>query len=391
MPYLDLRLLKTRIRKDNTIEVKLSVAHNGTTRYIGTGVTVSSPDQFKNGLIVKTPDAAFKNTQLRRFVSKIEDRISSIEYTAGMTCPELVAAILQQDRMPSTVKEIYDEYISTARLSESSIRMSGYCIKSVLSVLGLDFDIRKLGYASIMKLESSLRTAGNSEPTIRTKMALLCKLVVYARRCRYVPYDFRPFDGYTYPDGGVRDSWLTVEQVRHLRDMELHGAMENTTRDLIMLSYCLGGINIADLIGINFNAARAKGFLKFVRKKTSRQKKINKYVEFGIPDEAWKYIDRLKSDDGHIGTEYQRRTFYHHYFSQCMKSLRKQSGIPTLVYYSARKSFAQHAFTLGISTGVIDFILGHKLDRGGTSLYSYISVTPDMATNALRKVLDNLK
>ena len=67
------------------------------------------------------------------------------------------------------------------------------------------------------------------------------------------------------------------------------------------------------------------------------------------------------------------------------------SGIDNLVFYSARKSFAQHAFSLGVSESVIDFILGHALGKGGSCLYSYIQVTPDMATKAIRLVLDKVK
>ena len=74
-----------------------------------------------------------------------------------------------------------------------------------------------------------------------------------------------------------------------------------------------------------------------------------------------------------------------------MPILQKELGIKRLIYYSARKSFSQHAFNLGISTSTIDYILGHRLDRNSTSLYKYISVTPDLATAAIRKVLDNLK
>lgn len=46
---------------------------------------------------------------------------------------------------------------------------------------------------------------------------------------------------------------------------------------------------------------------------------------------------------------------------------------------------------MGINTGIIDYIIGHKLDKSGDSLYNYIVVTPDIATKALRQVLDNLK
>ena len=74
-----------------------------------------------------------------------------------------------------------------------------------------------------------------------------------------------------------------------------------------------------------------------------------------------------------------------------MKQLAKVAGIKHLIFYSARKSFAQHAFQLGVSESVVDYILGHRVDKVSTALYSYISVTPQQATDAVRLVLDNLK
>lgn len=65
--------------------------------------------------------------------------------------------------------------------------------------------------------------------------------------------------------------------------------------------------------------------------------------------------------------------------------------MPNIVFYSGRKSFSQHAFNLGIGTMVIDYLLGHKISRGGSCLYHYVAVSPETASAALRKVLDNLK
>ena len=79
------------------------------------------------------------------------------------------------------------------------------------------------------------------------------------------------------------------------------------------------------------------------------------------------------------------------FFISNMRKLAELTGIPNLIYYSARKSFSQHAFELGVSTSTIDYILGHRVDKDGSSLYNYISVTPQIASEAVRKVLDNLK
>lgn len=71
------------------------------------------------------------------------------------------------------------------------------------------------------------------------------------------------------------------------------------------------------------------------------------------------------------------------------RKFRDVLGVDTLTLYSARKSFTQHAFQLGISESVIDYILGHSLNAGRRStIYSYIKVTPAMATVAIKKVID---
>lgn len=161
-------------------------------------------------------------------------------------------------------------------------------------------------------------------------------------------------------------------------------------RDLFMLSYYLGGINMIDLLDINFNEQTE--IIHYVRKKTEHRPKQNKFVEFVIPDEAKVIINRYKDEDGHIiVTPHQRKTNCHYFFDVNMPKLAEATGIKQIIYYSARKSFSQHAFDLGISTSVIDYILGHRVDKGGTSLYNYIYVTPDKATKAVRQVLDNLK
>ncbi len=215
-------------------------------------------------------------------------------------------------------------------------------------------------------------------------------LLNYAKRCGYVQFRVDPFAGYELPKMEVRQSWLSVDEVRKIRDIQCSKPNIIKCRDLFMLSYYLGGINIIDLLDIDFN--EQSDTIHYVRKKTEHRPKMNKYVEFAIPDEAKAIISRYKGKDGHISvSEHQRNTNCHYFFDLNMPKLAKATGIKQLIYYSARKSFSQHAFDLGISTSIIDFILGHRVDKGGTSLYSYISVTPDMATNAVRKVLDNLK
>lgn len=393
MASFSLRIFTHHEKKSDKYMVRLAVAHNGDTRYVSTGVQVDNTMQFRNGRVTNRPDANILNTRLQGFIAKYETALSELQYTECLSCTQLLSAlrdIVNRKSRNAGLEATFKEFIENSRLVDSSKSVLTSGMRHALKVLG-DIPIGTLCYQKIVRLESELRKKRLSNSTIVLVMAALRRTVTYARRCGYVPEEFRPFRDYTEPQPDIRDSWLTPEQLIKLRDAKLYGAMQQTTRDYIMLSFYLGGINIADLLSINFKALRHKRRLKYIRNKTKSQQKANKYVEFDIPDEAMPYIEKYMRPDGYLGTKYQRKDMLHSYFSQSIKSLREQTGLHNLIYYSARKTFAQIAFNLGIPTGVIDFILGHKLNKQGRTLYNYIYVSPEKATDAIRRVLDFLK
>lgn len=392
MPKLSSRILSNKKRKDGQLEILIALAHNGRTRYIKTGIWINSEKEFDNGIVVKRNDATVLNLNVQRLISNLSDRIKAISYVDGLTCEELIQ-ILNTTDTPDipTISKVFDEFIEVSPMKPSSKTLSLYLIKGIKQFFGENYNLQNLSLLEIMKYDMSLRRVGNKPATIASKVSLLSKLYTYARRIGYVKSELSPFTGYRPPEVSARESWLSRDEIIRLRDVVLTDKMASTIRDYIMLSYYLGGINIIDLLKIDFKKCKRTNVLKYVRTKTEHQRKVNKYVEFGIPDEAWQILNRILETDGHLGSSYQRKSNMHYYFAQGITALRCATGLPQLVYYSARKSFAQHAFQLGISTAIIDYILGHKLDRGGNTLYSYISVTPEMATKAIRVVLDNLK
>lgn len=390
MPTLSLVILKSKKRKNNTYEIKISVAHNGQTRYLPTNIYVQE-DEFKSGRIVRRPDANIKNIALLRLLQDYENRILDIDYVKGLTCPELVYALTATSKdIPTTIGSIFDEYVSTARVKESTKHLMRMSIKSVYECLGYDFPVKKITYAKIMLYEKHLRTKGNTDGTVRTKMAVFSKIINYALKSGYVKFDINPFKYYTYPIEPVRDSWLTIDQLKRLRDFNFAGPYAKL-RDFIILSFYLGGINAVDVLKLDFAKVLETGIVRYQRTKTENFQKYNTHVEFKLPPEARPVIGRLMESDGYIGTISQRRTRLHSLKVEYLRHLRKVVGADNLVYYSARKTFSQIAFELGIKPAVIDYILGHKINKSGTSLYKYVGVTPEMASNAIRTVLDYVK
>lgn len=390
MATLNAVIVPAKALKGGKHKVRISVAHNGETRYIVTNIIIDSDKEWHNGQVVKRPDAAMKNTRIRQELQKHQQAIDELQYVDGMTCAELVYQLKTAGNYKHrTLVSIYEEYVANSHCMASTLHTYKGFWNNISQYLGDKTLVEHITHGSILGFDKHLRT--KMKPTsVRTNLVFLMVLISYAKRCGYVQFRVDPFFGYKLPKMEPRQSWISVEEIKRIRDLKTTKANIKKCRDMFMLSYYLGGINITDLIDIDFN--EQSDVIHYERKKTVRCQKMNKYVEFRIPDEAKVIIDRYKGKDGKLKiSKWERKTKMHYFLEYNMPLLSELTGIKNLIFYSARKSWSQHAFDLGISTSIIDFVLGHRVDKGGTSLYSYISVTPAMATKAVRQVLDNLK
>lgn len=381
-------IVPAKMLKGGRHKIRISVSHNGQTRYIVTNIIINSAKEFKGGVVVHRSDAAYLNTVLRNLLQQYQQVIDDMPFIASLSCSELVYQITNYGKDGrKTIKEVFDEMISVSHIKHSSIGTYDTHLKRIFDVVGGDMLIEQITPRVLFDIDNKLFRKGLSQTTIRHTMSAFHQTYNFAVRCQYNLPKLNPFQAYKLPDAQVRDCWLTMEEIKMIRDCELPQKTARRSRDIFMLSYYLGGINFVDLEKINFKACGTH--LKYERTKTERDKKVNKFVEFTIPDEALLIIDKYMVKDGRL--QFGGKSSIKMQFMHGIKHLRKEVGIDKLVYYSARKSFAQHAFQLGVSEGIIDYILGHKIGKAGSSLYSYICVTPEQATKAVRLVLDNLK
>lgn len=390
MANLNAVIVPAKVLKGGRHKVRIAVAHNGETRYIVTNIIIDSVKEFKNGAVVRRPDAAIINTKLRGEIQKYQNVIDELGYIDGLTCPELVFQLKNFEiSRHRTLGSIYKEFSETKIHKPGTYGAYAACWATITRHLDPGILIEHINHATIAGLNKFFHEKGYKPTTIRNYFVFLKQLINYAKRYGYVQYRIDPFVGHKLPFVQPRQSWMTIDELKTLRNLQCKRSNIRKCRDLIMLSYYLGGINMVDLKEINFNNT---DIIKYKRAKTADCPKINEYVEFRIPDEAKEIINRMKGEDGRINlTAYQRKDICRQFFTNNMSKLADLAGIPQLIYYSARKSFAQHAFQLGIHPCIVDYILGHKIDKGGDSLFNYIFVTPEMATEAIRKVLDNLK
>lgn len=378
-------IVPAKALKGGKHKVRISVSHNGETRYILTDVILDSEKEFKNGQVVKRPDAAIKNTKLRELLIRYQSSIDSIDYLDGISCAELVEIIKnKKNKKITSLKDAYEEYLSFKIAKNTSIKTYRYQFNSITKYIDENVFVKDITRNHILTIKKAMSDKHLSNSTINNLLSFFKCVMKHASDCGYITHN--PFHNVIIPETNVRDNWLTIEEVKKIRDVKLKNKFANICRDLFMLSYYLGGINVCDVLKLKIS----DNTIKYIRQKTESRNKVNKYVEFSIPDEAMAIIKKYTDSNGILLFSKLKKhnlDYIFHFFD----FIKHETGIKTLMYYSARKSFSQHAFNLGISTSIIDYILGHKLNNNSTSLYHYISVTPEMATDAIHKVLDNLK
>lgn len=387
MATLNAVIVPAKVLKGGRHKIRISVAHNAETRYIVTNIIIDSDKEFKNGAIVRRADAAILNTKLRGIIQRYQDVVDELPYVSMLSCAELICQLKNagNDRC-RTIDSVFNEMMESSNIKPTTRHQYQIIWNVVSKLIEQNLLVEAINHVTILNLVNKIKKRGVSDSTLYNYLIFVKSIINYAKKLGYAQYKVDPFVGIQMPHTERRDAWLTTDEIKKIRDLDIKRDIQRTYRDIFMLSYYLGGINLVDLAKINFN--EQTGTIKYVRTKTENRPKINKYVEFEIPEEAKEIINRLKDRDGLVIKNYRYVT---NYMRQVLRSIAEKTDIKKIIYYSARKSFAQHACELGVSNGVIDYILGHKLGGGGSTLYYYISVTPAQATAAIRLVLDNLK
>lgn len=387
MATLYLTVVQAKALKDGKQKVRIAVAHRSQTRYIVTDVVLNSAKEWKKGKVVKRDDASYLNQKLLARLNDVQHILDEIPYTEGLTCTELVETIQHAKAKKShTLRSAFEELQETSTAKESSKTVYRCCFNFITSIIPEKTLVNHITPLMVSRLvkEGSRKI---SPISLQCRVALLSQIINYCQRNGYTEFITNPTEGLNKNVIAIRQNWLSPDEIRNIRDCEIQKKDFVKFRDIFMLSYYLGGINIIDIAKINFN--ECSDTLHYIRTKTERKAKANPFVEFSIPNEAKQIIDKYKGRNGHLGISISPEIRICKIFGEIVRRYRDTLNLPSLTFYSARKSFAQHAFMLGESESVIDYVLGHSLGGGKNKmLYSYVKVTPEMATACVRKVCD---
>lgn len=122
----------------------------------------------------------------------------------------------------------------------------------------------------------------------------------------------------------------------------------------------------------------------------NRKKGANEIV-FSLQPEAKEIINRYLSKEGKL--RFGKYLSYKQIYSLIFRNINKVaeiSGISKKVtYYSARKTFAQHGYNLGIQIEKIEYCIGHSM-KSNRPIFNYIKIMQEHADKVFREILNQL-
>lgn len=389
MATLKLCIVPGKILISGKHKIRISLSHNSGTRYIPTNCIIDDLSQFRDGQVVNHPEASAMNVKLRTMLNHYQQVIDGIFDIDVYSCSELKEILVKKkDHTHAKLSTVMNDYLAELAeekrtKSEKLYRLAGQSfIKSQGDMLLIMITPRNIKHY-LMDLEDK----GLSPTTVKIYLTLLKVLINYAKKHNMVRYEVDPFEFCRLPQANIRELDLTIEELKAIRDIEPGKYNIGVVRDIFMLSYYLGGINLVDMLEIDFR----KEWIEYYRKKTKNKKQGEAKTAFSIQPEARTIIDKYIQRNGKLVFG-RYKTFGQCYsvVSRKMEELAKVAGIrKRVVYYSARKSFVQHGFELGISLEILEYCIGQSM-KTNRPIFNYFRVMRKHADDAMRKIFDKL-
>ena len=394
MTTFSIVIVPTKRLANGKHRIRIAVAHQAQTRYIATPFILDSISQLKKGRVVRHENAAQINLCLQRTINEYILILSSIKHANQLTCTQLIHSIQEEERKKYlTFDVIAKEFLSTLQ-SESRIK-SYKLYKTAISHFNRflkkehDIPLEQIRPSHIHQYQDFLEKRELSSTTVRIYLTLIKVILNYAIKMDYIHYKVHPFAACILPSSRIRNLDLTVDELKSLRDVSLKEQNLLIVRDLFMLTYYLGGINLKDLLDYHFEENNL--ILSYIRHKTYRTKHGENEIVFSIQPEAQQIISKYRTDKGFLKFgPYESYNKVYSLIYRYLTRIAREAGITSSIsYYSARKSFAQHGYNIGIQIETIEYCIGHSI-KSNRPIGNYIRVMRSHADIAMRRIFDEL-
>lgn len=426
------RLMPTQnnsISEGSRIMVAVRVIHHRKTGYIPIGVDVGITKRkdgkilpnWMDGMVSQSePEWIAKNQAIEDFYNKVLEKYSHVINPGLMSVGELIRHLSMCDRNGNmaTLGTVMEDYLEDRKgsVSEDYRLMVRRSVNRMTDWLRGDMALASLVPEAIKEYMTYLRKGRKtvientpyysaryhqvryrkeerivpllSEASINKELSHIKAVINFAIEEGAVRYDTHPFAKVEIRRSGARETDVSPEAIRAMRDALPDCQSKILARDVFMLSFYTGGMNYKDILAADWS----DDVVIYCREKTKNRGTMRRTVKIPVLPEARKILDRYVQEGRWCsGLKYKNSRDEIGYIGKRLALLVRDLGLPSyMTFYSARKSFAQFALDIGISDAVTDYLMGHSGNGRGVISY-YSRVTPRMAGIALRKVIDYMQ
>lgn len=408
-------IMRHHKKADGTYNPKIRIIHNRTTAYMPTAIFTPLV-RFKGReslgrLTDKDVEEALydKVKELRGILNTNDYLIDDCENARAVV--ELLKRKINERKGIDFI-EFANKYLEGMK-ENGRKRIVASLIKNLCRFTGTaSLPIKQLTGAFLERFEAWLRAPGESplegkkqgkkplkDSTIETYMKAMQTLFnrMLAAYNDYETGDIvisrNPFKGYT-PNVKIvfRKKALDVTVIRRIAaydpPQKSRSGHEGFARDMFLLSFCLAGMNMADIFACE---VYKDGRLEYCRAKTKDRKKDRAFISLPVVDEVKGIFDKYRDPAGRrvfglyqsfVNTESVGGALFYG-----MKTMCQDLGIEPITLYAARHSFATIARNdCNVSMEDVALCLTHRSGFDMTDTY----VKPDFTRvdRVIRKVMD---
>lgn len=220
MATLKLTIFKTKVLKDDSHKIRVAICHKQETCYIVTQFKIDNLSQFKNGQVVKRPDAAIINTKLRHLLNEYQERLDKIGDVSSYSLSQLKKMLLRESIAQEVVtfQSICDEYIDEL-LHNGQNGYAGLLLSSKNTFAEYtNGDIQLLDITPELIEGYSIFLQGKkwSKATIGIAMRNVKTIINRTIKKRKVAYAIHPFIDWTILSSPVRDVCIELDSLKKI-------------------------------------------------------------------------------------------------------------------------------------------------------------------------------
>lgn len=366
----------SRKRADGTYNVKIRLTHNRQVVRIATPLYVEASlvtrtHRIKDQRIIDATDSIIH--EWRGFIAELAIGADAL------SAKELAEYLRRRSRDMRGFRLNFIDYIRAVgdKRRAANTRATYLTVANALQrfVDSSTIDIAEVTAMMLRKFEAWLKQEGVATGTIHLYMSTLKAAHNYAK-LEYNDEDGgvirvpqSPFSKYKIPAPPAPQprgiDLKTLQQIADLPDDTRLNSQQNLARDLFMLSFALGGMNIADMYRLPATALK-DGYIEYQRKKTEDARADNALYRVAVLPEVRPLLERWLDPTG-------RRLFRLHlrYSSErnCEIGIayavtRLERAVPYerhYTYYAARHTYATLAYNLvGVDMYTVNELLNHS-------------------------------